>query len=1086
MNKLYSFLFFLLFPLSSLLGQGEFNNWYFGFSSPGAGVNFNSGAPVAIPNGVMWSGSSTISVSDSSGNLLFFSDGTKVYNRNKVIMPNGSGLHGDNLEFRQCVISTSIPGDDSSYYIFTVGGFNPIGTSYGLYYSIINMRLNGGLGDIETGFKNIPIPSAANSWEAVTGSRHKNNNDVWIVTTVSTQTNIQYAAFLINNSGLSATPVLSESNGGGQYSPSPPFNYYVAPSWIRVSPDGTKLVCCWYSCCFEFCTFNPQTGSVNRLFSVQNESANYNTINAEFSIDSKYLYVSQATGGFSTIGSIYQYNSNLFDSAAFIQSKTLIDTGKVRNGLQMGPDWKIYGSESMVDSLAVIQNPSNYGNTCHYQRNAIGLTGLCGDALPQFIQRYKAYIHYTGICQNDSILFTGDIYPPPDSIHWDFGDQSSGSLNFSNALTPAHIYSNTGNFIIKIFVRHNDNRTDTSWQTITILASPSPSLGNNQTICAGSTTTFDAGTCAGCTYLWKDISTGLTVGTGQTLTTGTAGTYAVIVTNGNNCSGSDTVQLTTTPISAVMNSPLSETICSGQSTNVVLIPSVSGATFHWTANLTSGNITGFSADSGTIINQILTNSLSTPGVVTYHITPKVGNCTGATVDYQATVNPGNPVSVSISAPLTSVCAGTLVTFTAIPTYPGANPIYQWQVNGTNQGLNSTTFTWTPLNGDVVTCQLTSSLSVCISNNPATSNAITMVVNTGSAAGVSITTSPNPFCPGSTVICSATPINGGGNPLYQWIVNGINAGINSNTYSFIPNNGDSIRCVMTSNLTCATGSPVSSIKIIMSGSLAPIVTFTSCFDTITTVNATPIKLKGGIPLGGIYSGSGVNSGTGIFTPSIAGTGTKTITYTYTNAALCSAYKTLSIIVMSNPNFTCGGTLTDIRDGKTYPTIQIGSQCWMAANLNFGTILASIQDQRDNCISEKYCYNDNPTNCTSLGGLYQWDELMLYDNTPADQGFCPPGWHIPTENEWNTLFSNYISSAFAANPLKYSGYSGFTALLSGDNYLNKSWNFNGFATFFWSSTAFDSLKAWAHGINDPDPSISAYPALKTDAFSVRCVK
>jgi uncharacterized protein (TIGR02145 family) len=113
-------------------------------------------------------------------------------------------------------------------------------------------------------------------------------------------------------------------------------------------------------------------------------------------------------------------------------------------------------------------------------------------------------------------------------------------------------------------------------------------------------------------------------------------------------------------------------------------------------------------------------------------------------------------------------------------------------------------------------------------------------------------------------------------------------------------------------------------------------------------------------------------------------------------------------------------------------------------------------------------------------------MLYDNTPVGQGFCPPGWHIPTENEWNTLFSNYISSAFAANPLKYSGYSGFTALLSGENYLNKSWNFNGLATFFWSSTAFDSLKAWAHGMNDPDPSISAYPALKTDGFSVRCLK
>ena len=117
-------------------------------------------------------------------------------------------------------------------------------------------------------------------------------------------------------------------------------------------------------------------------------------------------------------------------------------------------------------------------------------------------------------------------------------------------------------------------------------------------------------------------------------------------------------------------------------------------------------------------------------------------------------------------------------------------------------------------------------------------------------------------------------------------------------------------------------------------------------------------------------------------------------------------------MHAPCFTCGNNITDIRDNKVYPTVQIGSQCWMASNLNFGTIIASTQDQRDNCVSEKYCYNDNPINCTNQGGLYQWDELMQYDNTPADQGFCPPAWHIPTENDWNTLFANYtrVSQVF----------------------------------------------------------------------------
>jgi len=272
---------------------------------------------------------------------------------------------------------------------------------------------------------------------------------------------------------------------------------------------------------------------------------------------------------------------------------------------------------------------------------------------------------------------------------------------------------------------------------------------------------------------------------------------------------------------------------------------------------------------------------------------------------------------------------------------------------------------------------------------------------------------------------------------------------------------------------------------MSGTLAPIVTFTSCFDTITTVNAKPIKLKGGIPLGGTYSGPGVNSLTGVFTPSVAGTGTKTITYTYTNAAMCSANKSIHIIVQAAPGFVCGNSLIDVRDNKAYPTVQIGGQCWMAANLNFGSILASTQDQRDNCVSEKYCYNDNPVNCINQGGLYQWDELMQYDVTPADQGFCPPAWHIPTENDWNTLFANFINNGFAGSPLKYSGYSGFNALLFGARHIDKSWDFQGFATFFWSSTLRSSTQAWAHGMNDPDPSVSVYPASRGNGFSVRCL-
>ncbi|MCX6243333.1 MAG: hypothetical protein NTU98_01395, partial [Bacteroidetes bacterium] len=154
-----------------------------------------------------------------------------------------------------------------------------------------------------------------------------------------------------------------------------------------------------------------------------------------------------------------------------------------------------------------------------------------------------------------------------------------------------------------------------------------------------------------------------------------------------------------------------------------------------------------------------------------------------------------------------------------------------------------------------------------------------------------------------------------------------------------------------------------------------------------------------------------------------------------------------------------------------------------DLDYGSEILFTQNQRDNCIAEKYSVHPSPLTAHSF---YQWDELMRYDETPANQGLCPPGWHIPTENEWNTLFTNWVNNAFAGAPLKYSGYSGFNALLNGAGHLNVQWDYAGFATFFWSSTSHGPYKAWAHAMNDFDPSVAYYPSSRINAFSVRCLK
>jgi len=670
------------------------------------------------------------------------------------------------------------------------------------------------------------------------------------------------------------------------------------------------------------------------------------------------------------------------------------------------------------------------------------------------------------ICQGDSVLL--DAGAGLSSYHW-----NTGALTRTIWAKSAGLYWVIGHL-----------GTCSSSDSVNVAFKPRPSvnLGPDINLCQGDSAIFNAGYCMGCTYVWSDLtSQQFNIGNAQTYKTGIAGSYMVRVTDTSGCSNSDTIHLTIHPLNPVgitISSPGTQ-ICTGTLVTFSATPTNGGTTpnYQWKVN---GNVAGtdssgysYFPSNGDVVSCTLTSSDTC-----------TSNNPATSAQISMTVLQNLSVGITISASNNPFCLGSPVTFTGAPTNGGPAQVFQWKVNGINAGTNSQYFTYNPANNDQVNCILTSFVN-CRTNNPATSNTITMIQNISLVTGITISASSNPFCPGSPVTFSATPINGGPGPIYQWKVNGANAGTNSITFTYDPANNDSVSCVMHSNLGCVTGNPATSAKIIMSGTLAPVVTFTSCFDTITTVNAKPIKLKGGIPLGGNYSGPGVNSSTGVFDPSATGVGTHTIVYSYTNANNCAATAIRQIVTRDASHVTCGDPITDIRDNKVYPTVQIGSQCWMASNLNYGTILASSQDQRDNCVSEKYCFNDNPLNCINQGGLYEWDEVMQYDDTPADQGFCPPAWHIPTENDWNTLFANYTNNGFAGNPLKYSGYSGFDALLSGAYHFNSSWNFQGFATFFWSSTPQGSTKAWAHGMNISDPSVSAYPAFRVNSFSVRCV-
>ncbi len=198
-------------------------------------------------------------------------------------------------------------------------------------------------------------------------------------------------------------------------------------------------------------------------------------------------------------------------------------------------------------------------------------------------------------------------------------------------------------------------------------------------------------------------------------------------------------------------------------------------------------------------------------------------------------------SVSIAASLNPVCAGSGVTFTATPTNGGTTPAYQWKVNGVNAGTNSTTYSYTPANSDVITCVLTSNAS-CVTGSPATSNTVTMTVNPLLPVSISILASVNPVESGLPVTITATTVNGGSSPSYQWLVNGTNTGTNLSTFSYIPANGDVVSCILSSSETCTSTNPANSNNIIIVvNSLASVVSLqnisvngTDCYNANQTI------------------------------------------------------------------------------------------------------------------------------------------------------------------------------------------------------------------------------------------------------------
>ncbi|MGQ0827308.1 MAG: gliding motility-associated C-terminal domain-containing protein [Bacteroidota bacterium] len=465
----------------------------------------------------------------------------------------------------------------------------------------------------------------------------------------------------------------------------------------------------------------------------------------------------------------------------------------------------------------------------------------------------------------------------------------------------------------------------------------------------------------------------------------------VIMTSSSSCampipatSNKLTIDVVTSITPTVSISASATTICSGDLVTFSTSPTGGGlgASYQWKVNgvnvgIDSSEFTSYTLKNGDVVSVLMTSSMSCASPIT---------ATSNSITMNVTTSVTALVSVSVN--LTgAVCVGQSVTFTATPTNGGTTPTYQWQLNGSNVGTNSTSYTTVPLNGDIITVIMTSN-ATCALNSPVTSNPITMKVSSSIAPSVSIWPGPTvTICPGALAGFIATPTGGGLTPMYQWQVNGVNSGAPTTSRVFTSttlNNGDIVKVILTSDLPCATPTTASdSVTIISSSSLAITVnSATICpgqTATLTASGGTTYLWSSGatttyITVSPSTTTSYTVTGT---TSSCSGSAVATVTVsavgalTATSATICSGGSaTLTASGANTYSWSTGATTSSITVNPTsntsYTVTGTSGSCTATA-LATVTINSSLTITVN---SPSICAGETATLIANNGTLYSW--------------------------------------------------------------------------------------------------------------------
>ncbi|MBB4118258.1 gliding motility-associated-like protein [Mesonia hippocampi] len=441
-------------------GQMQTAHWYFGDH---AGLDFSSGTPVIDTNGQIATIEGSSSISDEQGNLLFYTDGRRVYDSTHNIMLNGTGLRGDRSSTSSAVI-LPVPDDCHRYYIFTIDldaskvpSWRP---QRGIEYNIVDMSLNGGLGEVVQKNISLPLNGIIQGYEKLAAISNATKTGYWIVTHFQGD----FYAFEVTSTGVSTTPVISPSSiyGGVENI-----------GYLKASPDGTKLamgmsfsVPSGTDKSLSLYSFNKATGNIHneQLLYSPNTSQDYkhHFYGIEFSPNSNLLYATVRKLPYDQtvdkICEIWQFNTN---SPNINTSKYIFGLENICYGgaLQLGLDGKIYINTHTNQAngyyLGRIENPNTAYNTTtgetpiftpEYLNFGNTSTGV---GLPTFLNHYfRIAINVNGLSiQEDQLYCTGELLSfdfchqggEIQSVLWEFGDGST-----STEFYPQYAYNTAG------------------------------------------------------------------------------------------------------------------------------------------------------------------------------------------------------------------------------------------------------------------------------------------------------------------------------------------------------------------------------------------------------------------------------------------------------------------------------------------------------------------------------------------------------------------------------------------------------------------------------------------------------------------